>query len=106
MNVAKTGLYAKALLHWNKKNPADKCIWKNFKDHMISEYEHMPVKTGGTTFGQEGYSAAYNATKTAKDTAYLTESLVQYAERATVAESKVSSLEGRLEVQELDGQRA
>jgi len=95
IKLGKTGLYAKAIERWNAKDPADRATWTDFKQHLIIEYERMLREGGGSTFGQEGYGAAYH-TMEADDTDSLTESIVQYAERATMAESKVSALEERL----------
>ena len=101
IKLAKTGLYAKALEKWHVKPHEDRRAWQTFRAHMISEYERMLAEAGGSTFGQEGYGTAYNSMEAADDTASLTESIVQYAERASMAESKVSELESRLSAIEL-----
>ena len=54
---------------------------------------HIGPLTPGTS--QEGYGSAYNAIGD-DDVASVAESIVQYAERATAAEGKVSELESRL----------
>eukprot|EP00804_Cyclotella_cryptica_P030999 CCRYP_013582-RA/>CCRYP_013582-RA protein AED:0.56 eAED:0.40 QI:0/-1/0/1/-1/1/1/0/562 len=95
IKLSKSGLYAKAIERWNAKDIADRSTWTDFKQHIISEYERMLREGGGSTFGQEGYGAAYHTMET-DDTSSLAESIVQYAERATMAESKVAALEDRL----------
>eukprot|EP00978_Attheya_sp_CCMP212_P030013 scaffold108912_cov35-Attheya_sp.AAC.7 len=101
IKLSKTGgLYAKAIEHWNARDPKDRRAWVDFKTHMIEEYEKLLRKSGGTTMGQEGYGMAYNATEETDDLS-LAESIVKYAERATTAERSVADLEGRLAVLEM-----
>eukprot|EP00978_Attheya_sp_CCMP212_P013625 scaffold34205_cov26-Attheya_sp.AAC.1 len=50
--------------------------------------------------GQEGYGMAYNAIEDNEDSS-LAESIVKYAERATMAERSIADLEGRLTVREM-----
>ncbi len=59
----------------------------------------MLAEAGGSIFVQEGYGAAYNITD--DDNGSLAESLVKYAERASVAEAKVSELESRMSAMEM-----
>jgi hypothetical protein len=69
---------------------------------MVKQYEKMLPEGSGTTIGQAGWGAAYNAIGTNdEDNQSLTESIVKYAERATLAESKVSDLESRLSMLEM-----
>ena len=72
---------------------------------FIEEYEKMLAANGGTTMGQEGYGTggAYNAIE--DDGSSLAESIVQYVERATTAEGKVSELESRLAALEMGSQQ-
>jgi hypothetical protein len=71
---------------------------------MVKQYEKMLAEGSGTTMSQEGWGAAYNAIGSNNDDANsLTESIVKYAERATLAESKVSDLESRLSMLEMGG---
>ena len=67
-----------------------------FKTHFIEDYEKMLAVNGGTSMGQEGYVivGAYNAIN--DDGSSLAKSIVQYAERATNVEGKVTELESRL----------
>jgi hypothetical protein len=95
IKMSKTGLYAKAIERWNVKDPPDRSTWQEFKSHVVAEYERMLREGGGPTFGQEGYGMANNAMD-GDDTSSLAESIVQYAERATLAEAKVDALEDRL----------
>ena len=69
--------------------------------HFIAEYEKMLAANGGTTMGQEGYGTGgeYNAID--DDGSPLAESIVQYADRATHAEGKVSELVSRLAALEM-----
>jgi hypothetical protein len=93
IKLSKTGgLYAEAIEHWNARDPKDRTAWVDFKTHMIEEYEKLLRESGGTTMGQEGYGAAYNATEETEDSS-LAESIVKYAERATSAERNVADLE-------------
>ena len=68
-------------------------VWANFRKHYITEYEKLLAEGGGTTLGQEGYGGAFQMVNTLEDDASLTETIVKYAEMATMAESKVSNLE-------------
>ena len=56
----------------------------------------MLGEVAGTTMRQEGYVTEFNAVENLSDEESLTETIVKYAERANLAESKVSELEGRL----------
>lgn len=100
IKLNKTGLYAKAIERWNAMDPVDRTTWTDFKSHLIREYERMLREGSGSTFRQEGYGAAYNAMD-GDENSSLAESIVQYAERATMAESKVSALEERLATLEI-----
>ena len=64
----------------------------------------MLAAGGGTTMAGEGYggSGAYNAMEQ-EDASSLAGSIVQYAERASAAEGKVSNLESRLAALEMAG---
>ena len=100
IKLSKTGgLYSRATERWKAKELAERQVWMNFKTHYIGEYEKMLAAGGGTTMAQEGYSGAYNVVE--DDASSLAESIVQYAERATTAESKVSDLESRLAALEM-----
>eukprot|EP00978_Attheya_sp_CCMP212_P017717 scaffold47601_cov35-Attheya_sp.AAC.1 len=92
IKLSKTGvLYAKAIEHWNARDPKDRRAWVDFKTHMIKEYEKIWRHDHGT----RSYGAAYNATEETEDSS-LAESIVKYAERATWTERTVADLEGRL----------
>jgi hypothetical protein len=41
IKLSKTGVYSKAIEHWNAKDIADRSTWTDFKTHLISEYEQM-----------------------------------------------------------------
>jgi hypothetical protein len=105
IKLSKTGgMYTKALESWNGRPPADRKTWAQFREVMVKQYEKMLAEGSGTTIGQEGWGAAYNAIGTNdEDNQSLTESIVKYAERATLAESKVSDLESRLSMLEMGG---
>eukprot|EP00978_Attheya_sp_CCMP212_P001193 scaffold2496_cov65-Attheya_sp.AAC.1 len=66
----------------------------------IEGHEKLLRESGGTTMGQEGYGMACNATEENDDLS-LAESIVKYAERATMVERSVADLEGRLAVLEM-----
>jgi hypothetical protein len=67
---------------------------------MIGEYEKLLLEGSGTTFGKEGYGSTYNATE-ADDSTSLAESIIRYAEHATIAESKAADLEAHLAALEI-----
>jgi len=100
IKAGKAGLYTKALERWRTKDPTKCNAWMDFRAHMIGEYENLLLEGGGTTFGHEGYGSAYNATE-ADDSTSLAESIVRYAERATIAESKAADSESRLTALEI-----
>ena len=62
----------------------------------------MLTAGGGTTMASEGYGGAYNAMEQ-EDASSLAGSIVQYAERASAAEGKVSDLESCLAALEMAG---
>jgi hypothetical protein len=100
------GMYTKALETWNGRPPKDRKTWANFREVMVKQYEKMLAEGAGTTIGQEGWGTAYNAIgPDDTDSNSLTESIVKYAERASLAESKVSDLESRLSMLEMGGQQ-
>ena len=66
---------------------------------MVAEYERMLREGGGSTVGQEGYGTAFMATAQENnegDDISLVESVIQYAERTSEAEAKMSAMESRL----------
>jgi hypothetical protein len=98
------GMYTKALEKWNGRTPQERKTWAQFREVMVRQYEKMLAEGTGTTISQEGWGAAYNAIgPNDDDNNSLTESIVKYAERATLAESKVSDLESRLSMLEMGG---
>ena len=103
IKLSKTGgMYTKALERWGAKPPEKRKTWSVFRKYMIWCYEKMLAENTGTTMGQEGYGAggAFNAIAD-DDASTLAETIVNYAERATAAESKVSELESRLGMLEM-----
>ena len=77
----------------------DRKVWANFRAHMVKEYERMLAEGTGPTVAQEGWGGAFNATEDPadeEDTASLLESVTRYAERATAAESDVSTLKSEM----------
>ena len=97
------GIYSKEITRWNTKMATDCTIWENLRNHMIAEYEKLLAEGHGTTLAQEGYVTMFHATEDTNKNASLTESIVEYAERATVAERKMSNLENRLSMMEMNG---
>jgi len=98
------GLYTKAMERWQAMPGPNKKVWANFRKHYITEYEKLLAEGGGTTLGQEGYGGTFYMADTMDDDTSITESIVKYAERATMAESKVSNLEQRLAQLEVNSQ--
>ena len=100
IKLSKTGvLYAKAVERWNAKDLYLRQVWLNFKTHFVEQYEKMLVAGGGTSIGMAGCGTGFSAVE--DDAGLLAESIVQYAERASMAEGKVSDLEGRLAALEM-----
>jgi len=100
IKLSKTGgLYGRATERWKAKGLAERQVWMTFKTHFIGEYEKMLAAGGGTTMAQEGYGGAYNLVE--DDASSIAESIVQYAERTSTAENKVSELESRLAALEM-----
>ena len=100
------GFYTKALEKWNGRLVADKRKWVIFRTVIFGEYERMLTEGAGTRIQQEGYGTAFHAKETMSDEESLTETIVKYAERASLAESRVSKLGGRLSVLEMDSTAA
>ena len=87
------GLYTKAIESWKSNTKQDKNIRGNFFQHLNAEYENLLAEGRGTTLGQEGYGAAFNAIEATMDESSIKESIFRCAERATVAEGNVQALE-------------
>ena len=68
---------------------------------MLGEYERMLAEGAGTTMQQEGYGTALNAVENLIDEESLTETIVNYAERASLAKSEVIELERHLSMLEM-----
>ena len=66
----------------------------------------MLAEGAETKMRQEGYGTAFNAVENLSYKESLTETIVKYAERASLAESKVSELEERLSMLEMDSTAA
>ena len=102
IKLSKTGgLYTKAVERWNQKDLILRQQWTAFKTHFIEEYEKLLAAGAGTTMAQEGYGRQSAYKMVEEETSSLAESIVQYAERATTAESRVSELESRLSALEM-----
>ena len=54
----------------------------------------MLAESGGTTIQQEGYGMAFHANEVLSNGEPLTDTIVKYAERASLAELNLSELEG------------
>mgnify|MGYP000441937942 FL=1 len=94
-----TGLYGKPIERWNERTAEDRKSWAVFWPAMVAEYERMLREGGGSTVGQEGYGTAFMATAQENnegDDISLVESVIQYAERTSEAEAKMSAMESRL----------
>ena len=68
---------------------------------MVEQYERLLKLGTGITMGQEGYGTAFHATTATDGDDSLAASIVDYAERTSAAESKVSNLENRLGMLEI-----
>ena len=106
IKLSKTGgLYEKANERWNQKELHIRQQWMDFKTHFIEEYENTLSANGGTPMVQEGYGTGGANNAIEDDGSSLVESIVQYLERATTAEGKVSDLESCLAVLEMGSQQ-
>ena len=65
---------------------------------MVKEYERLQQESGGTTLGQEGYGGAFMGTEGTPDDdgSSLAASVVEYVEKASHTNTRVSELEARL----------
>ena len=95
------GFYTKALKKWNGRLVADRPKWVKFRTVMVGKYERVLAEGAGTTIQQEKYGTAFLTEETMRDEKSLTETIVNYAERASLVESRFSELEGRLFMLEL-----
>ena len=68
---------------------------------MVGKYKRMLTEGSGTTINQEGYGTAFHSKETMSDEETLTETILNYAEQASQAKSRVSKLEGRLAMLEM-----
>ena len=59
---------------------------------MLGEYERMLAEGAGTTMQQEGYGTSFNTVENLSDEESQTETIVKYAEHASLDESKVRKL--------------
>ena len=94
-----SGLYGKPIERWNERTAGDRNSWAVFRPAMVAEYERMLREGGGSTISQEGYGTAFMATGHEGDDGdeiSLVESVIQYAERTSVAEAKMTAMESRL----------
>ena len=56
--IKKTGLYTKAMVPWNTKDPADK-TYRNAKEHFVSAYDaHLESGPTANTAGYHGAATA------------------------------------------------
>ena len=78
-------MYAKVIQKWQKKPPQDKRKWDTFSSQVVKDYKKQLEETGRTTMGQEGYDTAMHAVEKLSDGDLMTESVTEYAERATQA---------------------
>ena len=61
---------------------------------MVGEYKLMLAEGGGTTIQQKGYEMAFHANEALSNGKPLTDTIVKYAERASLADLNVSELKG------------
>ena len=98
IKLSKTGgMYAKGMARWRKRDTTEKKKWMDYVKFMVAEYERLQHEMGGTTLGQEGYRGAYMETEEQDDDgSSLAASVVEYAEKASRTDTRVSDLEARL----------
>ena len=84
----------KALGNWNGRAVDYQRKWATFLRVMVEEYERMLAKSAGTTMQQEGHEMEFHAKEALRNGESLTYTIVKYAERTSLAEFKVSELEG------------
>ena len=71
----------------------DRRKWATFCTVMVGKYERMLAEGAGTTIQQEGYGTAFHAEEDMSYEKLLTETILNYAERESLAELRVSELE-------------
>ena len=102
IKINKTGIYSKALVCWNAKTETNRTIKEKSRNHTIAEYEKLLAEGGRMTLAQEDYGMAFHTREETDENASLVESIVEYAERSTVAKVKTSNLENRLFMMEMN----
>ena len=65
---------------------------------MVKEYKRLQQELGGTTLGQEGYGGEFLGTEGTPDDdrSSLAASVIEYVEKASHTDTRVSELEARL----------
>ena len=99
IKLSKTGgMYAKGMTRWKQRDPDERKNWRDFAAFMVKEYERLQSELGGTTLGQEGYGGAFMGTEGTPDDdgSSLAASVVEYVEKASLTDTRVSELEARL----------
>jgi hypothetical protein len=99
IKLSKTGgMYAKGMSRWQQRKPDDRKKWRDFVAFVVKEYERLQQELGGTTLGQEGYGGAFLGTEGTPDDngSSLAASVVEYVEKASHTNTRVSELEARL----------
>ena len=86
---------------WNGRLVADRRKWAKFRMVMVGKYERMLAEGAGTMIQQEGYGTAFHVEENMSKEVSLTETIVKYAERASLVESRVRKLKGRLSMLEM-----
>ena len=89
-------MYQKALKKWHLRHVDERKSWAAFSKFMVEQYEHLLKLGTAITMGQEGYGTAFHATTATDGDDSLAASIVDYVERTSAAESKVSDLKNRL----------
>ena len=107
IKLSKTGgLYSKGMTRWRQREPNERKKWTDFVPFMVKEYERLQTELGGTTLGQEGYGNAFMGAENTPDDdgSSLAASVVEYVEKASHTDTRVSELEARLAAFELGTQ--
>ena len=70
---------------------------------MVKEYERLQQESGGTTLGQEEYGGSFMGTEGSPDDdgSSLAASVVEFTEKASHTDTRVSELEAQLSVFEM-----
>ena len=95
IKLSKTGrMYTQGMTRWRNHGVLEKGKGIEFINFMVKEYELLQQEVRETTLDQEGYTGAYMGTEGSpgNDGSSLVVSVVEYAEKASLTDTRVSDL--------------